>query len=72
MLSYLGIRNALAEPLLGPRLRSRGYRKRVQPRTRKRKELVFLGRHLRLELEHPDQEGAVRALKMFCPGYEVR
>jgi len=63
MLSYLGIRSALAEHYSHQGTLA-GYRKAVQLEPENAKNWYLLGRYLRLELEHPDPEGAVRAFKM--------
>jgi len=60
-LVYLGIRTP-SGALLGHSTLE-GYRKAVHLEPENAKNWYLLGRHLRLELEHPDPEGAVRALK---------
>jgi tetratricopeptide (TPR) repeat protein len=63
ILSYLGIRNALAEHYSDQGTLA-GYRRAVQLEPQNAKNWYLLGRYLRLELEHPDSKVAVRALKM--------
>jgi tetratricopeptide (TPR) repeat protein len=63
MLSYLGIRNALATHY-STQGTLEGYQRAVQLEPGNAENWYLLGHYLRLDLEHPDPEGAVRALKM--------
>jgi hypothetical protein len=62
ILSYLGIQNALAVHY-SDQGTLEGYQRAVQLEPKNAKNWYLLGRYLRLEFEHPDPEGAVRALK---------
>jgi tetratricopeptide (TPR) repeat protein len=61
-LSYLGIRNALAVHYSNEGTLE-GYQRAVQLEPKNAKNWYLLGRFLRLDLEHPDSERAVQALK---------
>ena len=63
MLSYLGIRNALAVHYSEQGTLA-GYKRAVQLEPENAENWYLLGHALRLEFEHPDPEGAVRALRM--------
>ena len=63
MLSYLGIRNALAEHYSEQGTLA-GYRRAVQLEPENAKNWYLLGRYLRLELEHPNSKEEVQALQM--------
>jgi hypothetical protein len=62
ILSYLGIQDALAVHY-SDQGTLEGYQRAVQLEPKNAKNWYLLGRYLRLEFEHPDPEGAVRALK---------
>jgi hypothetical protein len=62
ILSYLGIQNTLAVHY-SDQGTLEGYQRAVQLEPKNAKNWYLLGRYLRLEFEHPDPEGAVRALK---------
>ena len=62
MLSYLGIRNALAEHYSDQGTLA-GYRRAVQLEPESAKNWYLLGRSLRLQLENPNPKEAIRALK---------
>jgi tetratricopeptide (TPR) repeat protein len=63
MLSYLGIRNALAVHY-SDQGTLEGYQRAIHLEPKNAQNWYLLGRYLRLELNHPDPKGAVRALKM--------
>jgi hypothetical protein len=62
ILSYLGIQNALAVHY-SDQGTLEGYQRAVQLEPKNAKNWYLLGRYLRLRFEHPDPDGAVRALK---------
>jgi tetratricopeptide (TPR) repeat protein len=62
ILSYLGIQNALAVHY-SDQGTLEGYQRAAQLEPKNPKNWFLLGRYLRLEFEHPDPDGAVRALK---------
>jgi hypothetical protein len=63
ILSYLGIRNALAVHY-SDQGTLQGYRRAAQLEPKNAKNWYLLGRYLRLEFEHANPEEAIRALKM--------